>query len=468
MTAIRFVLDGRPTEVSGVDPNTTLLHWLRANGRTGTKEGCAEGECGACAVAFVEEAPDGKTRYRATDSCLVLLPSVHGRELVTAQGISAQGEALHPVQEEMARAGGSQCGYCTPGFVVSLFAEWHRDERGPMAEDSVEGNLCRCTGYRPIRDAVHTLSELRTKGARKGDVFRQRLARAAPGREALRYEGVGRAYHQPTQLEDALELLAREPSLPMIAGGTDLVCEVNQRGRRFEGLLSVEAIEELRRFEVKDDAYVIGASVTLSELEEYHAKGALPLMEALLPLFASGLVRARATLGGNVATASPIGDGPPVLLALDAEVVLAKKGGERIVPLDEFFLGYRKTALAPGELIRAIRIPRPLAATQRFYKVSKRRVDDISTVAAGFAIDRDPAGVVTRARLAWGGVFATPVRTKEAEAALVGKRLGEEVIEEAGRLALAKVTPIDDHRGSAAYRRAMVPSLLRKFLADEG
>ena len=473
---IRFRLNGEDIVATGVDPTTTLLHWLRARGLTGSKEGCAEGECGACAVAWVSRAPDGSTRYEAVNGCLILMPSVHGRELVSVEGIACEG-ALHAVQREMAEGGGSQCGYCTPGFVVSLFAEYHRATRGPLDPEAIAGNLCRCTGYRPIRDAADRLAQIRSRELAP-DAHRTRLAEAAPVEGPLSYaaqsNGTARSFHRPAKLSDALSLLARDPSLTVIGGGTDVVVEINQRHARHAGYLSLESLPELRRWEEHEDSLTIGAGVPLAEIEErlHHApalRAKLAMLAELLPLFSSRLIRTRATLGGNLGTASPIGDSPPVLLAYDAHVVLASAArGERTVPLEGFFTGYRKTLREPDELIVAVRIPLAGPGAQRFFKVSKRVMDDISTVAGAFVIERDAGQVVRRARLAWGGVAATPVRTKSAEAALVGRTLDASAIEAAQRAALSELSPIDDQRGSARYRRAMVASLIAKLGAELG
>jgi xanthine dehydrogenase small subunit len=473
---IRFRLNGREVEVAGVEPETTLLGWLRTSGLTGSKEGCAEGECGACAVAIVGTGPDGRTRYEAVNGCLVLLASVHGREVVSVEGIAsgvgpsgagADGAHLHPVQQAMAEAGGSQCGYCTPGFVVSLFAEYHRASEGPLDEESIAGNLCRCTGYRPIREAARKLATVRSSRTEADAAVRAaaRLTSPAPPAAPLAYAHAGKTLARPTSLAGALELLARDPALTVVTGGTDLVVEVNQRHARFGRMLVLDGIEELRTIRAGDAFLELGAGVPLAHLEEA-LHGQVPMLDQLWPLFSSRLIRTRATLGGNLGTASPIGDSPPALLALDAELVLASVRGERTVPIADYFTGYRRTLRAPDELVRAVRIPRPLARIQRFYKVSKRRMDDISTVAAGFAIDTDASGAITRARLAYGGVAATPVRARRAEAALLGRSLDLASIRAAREAAAAELSPIDDHRGSARYRRAMIGSLLEKLVAD--
>ncbi|MCB9596549.1 MAG: xanthine dehydrogenase small subunit [Sandaracinaceae bacterium] len=462
MSSLRFTLNGREIDASGADPNTTLLLWLRERGWTGTKEGCAEGECGACAVVLVRRGSDGGARYVPVNSCLFLLASAAGQEILTVEGVAAG--ALHPVQRAMVELGGSQCGYCTPGFVMSLFAEYYRPGRAEEGFDleSIAGNLCRCTGYRPIREAGRGLPMIAD-----GDAHADRLSRPAPASEPVDYALGARRYFRPTSLAEATALYAAHPDAKVVCGGTDLVVEMNQRLRRFETILSLEAVEELSGFDDGDDALVIGAAVPLSEIEARIGDDP-PILAALFPLFSSRLIRNRATLGGNLATASPIGDSPPALLALGAEVVVAGPSGERTIPIAELFTGYRQTALAPGELIARVRIPKPYPSIGRFYKVSKRVHDDISTVAAGFALDLDASGTVRGARLAYGGVAATPVRATAAEQALVGKPFSREAIEDAKAKAATAFTPMTDQRGSAAYRAAMVTSLLDKLWADTG
>ncbi len=454
--AFSFTLNGEVVEIDGVDPNTTLLQWLRNRGLTGTKEGCAEGECGACAVAWVREDAAGRTRYQPLNSCLLLLGACADREIVTVEGI-ARGDALHPVQQAMVDQGGSQCGYCTPGFVVSLFAEYYRPGRDAYDPEAIGGNLCRCTGYRPIRDAARSLGK-----PAADDPFQTRLARGAPALSSVSYAADGRRFFRPRSLADALSLWQANPDALIVAGGTDLVVEANQRYKRWETLISLDGVAELAEMDERADAIRIGAGVPLSSVED-RVRGKLPMLEQLLPLFSSRLIRNRATLGGNLATASPIGDSPPALLALDAQVELASAAGARTLPIAELFTGYRKTALRAGELIRAIVIPLPLPDATRFYKVSKRIFDDISTVAAGFSLRLDADGTIRAARLAFGGVAATPARALEAENALIGEHWDRAAADKARALLAGAFQPLDDHRGSAQYRSAMVLSLFDKF-----
>lgn len=466
MNGISFTLNGQRVTVEGADPHTSLLQYLRSVGLTGAKEGCAEGECGACSVVMVREGPDGSARYVVVNSCLLLLPLAADQEIWTVESLARSGE-LHPVQEALAQAGGSQCGYCTPGFVMSLFAEYYRPDRAEFDPEALSGNLCRCTGYRPIRDAARSLG-----APAAGDAFLERLAQPAPEVERLMYEDRPRPtgadstrLFRPTTLAELFALLQAEPQAQLVAGATDLGVEVNQRARRWPVLISLEAVPELRSVTHTADCVEMGAGLTLSELEE-RLGDRIPLLAELFPLFASRPVRNRATLGGNLATASPIGDAAPVLLALGAQVRMVSAAGERLVPLEQFFIGYRRTALAPGEVIAGVRVSLPLPQQSRFYKVAKRQRDDISTVAAAFAIDLGSDGRVARARLAYGGVAATPVRARGAEAALLGRRWDEEAVREAQAALAEEIRPLSDHRGSAGYRKAVAGSLLHKFFVE--
>ena len=453
-----FLLNGRTARLDGVPANTTLLEYLRAHGLTGAKEGCAEGECGACAVAMV--APAGnRSRYRAVNSCLLFLPAVAGQEIYTVEGL-ARGQSILEPQSAIAQAGGSQCGYCTPGFVVSLFAEYYRPQRtGPCDPHAMGGNLCRCTGYRPLRDAALSLN------AAPSDAFRQRLDRPAPPLAPIAVESGGLRFERPTSLADCLSLLQAHPQARLVAGATDLAVERNLRGRRWPMLISLEALAELRHFTETGDAIEIGAGLTLAELEERWTSAPAALRQ-WFALFASPLIRNRATLGGNLATASPVGDAAPLLLALGAKVRLAGSRGLRSLPLRDFFTGYRQTALRPAEILAAISIPKPLPARLAFYKASKRALDDISTVAAAFALDVDSAGRIARARAAYGGVAATPVLLDDFTRALLHRSWDQYAVRSGQQAVAEALSPLSDHRGSAAYRLALAQSLIEKFWVE--
>ena len=431
-----FTLNSQRIAVDGVAPQTTLLDYVRGRGLTGAKEGCAEGECGACAVLLVRDGPHG-TRYMPVNSCLVPLPMVAANEVLTVEGLAEKGQ-LSEVQCAMAEGGGSQCGYCTPGFVVSMFAEYYRREDRPADIESLTGNLCRCTGYRPIRDALLSL------GSPPEGQHLVRLRYPAPQPKEVFYTTNCGRFSRPETLSKCFDLLKADPDARLVGGNTDLGVLTNLGGERFRHLVSVENVDELREFREDAEAVEIGAGLTLSEIGERWTD-APPVIQKWLKLFASPLIRNRATLGGNLATASPIGDSAPLLLALDAEIRLASSDGLRALPLVAFFAGYRRTVLKRAEVIVSVRIPKPLPVITRFYKVAKRSVDDISTVAAGMAIWRD------RTRLGFGGVGPTPLVAAGAD------------FESAARLAMRNLTPISDHRGSAAYRSAVAENLIEQF-----
>ncbi|GAA5148840.1 FAD binding domain-containing protein [Nocardioides marinquilinus] len=472
----------RPLVVGGaVTPHTSLLDYLRELGLTGVKEGCAEGECGACSVMVARPAgPDSSdtsedgSRWTAVNACLPPAAALEGQEVVTAEGLGTP-VALHPVQHEMAVRGGSQCGYCTPGFVCSMAAEFYRADRRPgeAADGDAEhgangfdlhalsGNLCRCTGYRPIRDAAYALG-----APDETDPLARRLERPAPPAGATRVGDETAAFVRPATLDEALALLAERPDAVLVAGATDHGVEVNLRGLRPALAVGIDRLPELRGLDVRDEEVEIGAALTLSEVERGLA-GRVPLLASLMPQFASRLIRNAATLGGNLATASPIGDSTPVLLALESRLVLVSAQGEREVALADFFTGYRQTLRRPDELIRAVRVPLPMAPVTAFHKIAKRRFDDISSVAVAVALQVDD-GVVTRARVGLGGVAATPLRALATEAVLEGRPWSAETVDAAATVLGSEGTPIDDQRASAAYRAAMLGNALRRVWEEQG
>jgi xanthine dehydrogenase small subunit len=450
MSGFNFVLNGREVHVPEGHHNTTVLNFVRRYA-TGTKEGCAEGDCGACTVAVLE---DGA--YKAVNSCLVLLPSVAGLEVWTADGIGSSA-AMHPVQTAMASAGGSQCGFCTPGFVMSLFAEYHRDGRVKFDEDSLTGNLCRCTGYRPILEAGEKL-----ESPVPNDAFEHRKAQRLE-KASLEYAG----FHRPTTLKVALELRATHPKARLISGGTDVALEITTGFKTLPHLISLEAVPELLEWRESNGWLEIGAGVTLSRIES-ELRGQIPLLEQLMPWFASRQIRNRATLGGNIGTASPIGDAPVVLLALEAELVLSSTRGERVVALKDYFVGYRQTLLEPDEIIKTVRVPvgaQHAAPLQRMYKIAKRGYDDISSIMVAFHFELED-DVIKTARLAYGGVAAIPTRAYATETELIGQPWTRATLERAKAVLGLEFKPISDARASAAYRQKIIVNLLEKFWLD--
>jgi xanthine dehydrogenase molybdopterin binding subunit/xanthine dehydrogenase small subunit len=465
-----FTLNGKRVEVSGASTTMTLLDYLRTSGLTGSKQGCAEGDCGACTVAIVERDALGRPTYRGVNSCIALVPMFAGREVVTVEGLSKVGGKLHPVQSAMVDNYGSQCGYCTPGFVMSLFEGYYRPGcNGPRAiSDQLCGNLCRCTGYRPIRDAA--LGLISERSAVQADAFSERLKGSYSPSGALDYRVGTDRFLRPTSLAALFAAMGENPAATLLAGATEVGVDVTKKFKAFPFLISTDAVPELTTISKTDTHWRIGASATLTAIEDSVA-GEFPSLGKMIRVFAARQIRNRATLGGNLATASPIGDGAPVLLTLDAELVLASAAGERTVSISDFFVSYRKTLLAKGEIIREVLLPRPSATngTSRrsdFYKVSKRRELDISIVAAAFSVDMDSEGVVRRARIGYGGVAATPVRARKAEDALLGRRLAEAAADVALILA-AEFKPIDDVRAGAEFRRGLIVSLWEKFVSGD-
>lgn len=449
-----FLLNGESVDLVGAEPTQSLLRWLRGRRLTGTKEGCGDGDCGACTVVMVEADAAGRSRFVTVNSCLVPVGVLPGREVLTVEAL-AEGERLHPVQAALVEHGGSQCGYCTPGFVMSLFAGFHG---GELDDHTTEGNLCRCTGYRPIRDATTAL-RLHPREATRFDALldgpREPLGAAALGN-----------VHSPATLAAAIALKAQHPEAMLLAGGTDLGVNLSRHQAVAPVLIALDRIAELQQIEVTQERVRIGAGVSLTRIEKELA-GVFPALDELLPWFAARQLRNRATLGGNLGSASPIGDLEPVLMALDATLECAGPGGRRELGLDGFFLAYRKTARAADEIITAITIPRCKPRVQGFYKLAKRQTDDISIVAAAFAIERDAQGIVRHARLAYGGVAATPVRALEVEAMLVGVRLDAAVVASARAALIDAFTPLSDHRASADYRRALCGNLFAKFAREK-
>jgi xanthine dehydrogenase small subunit len=487
--ASQVTVNGEVLDLSGADPCTSALDWLRGRGFTGAKEGCAEGECGACAVMVARSDGAGGARWAAVNACLLPAGSLAGQEVVTSEGLGTP-EALHPVQHEMAVRGGSQCGYCTPGFVCSMAAEYYRadrrptevapvesatsvtaggdpldppshDDPGPNGFDlrAISGNLCRCTGYRPIRDAAFALGPPATD-----DPLARRRANPAPSARPTRVTGLAGRYERPADLAETLQLLGQHPDAVLVAGSTDWGVEVNLRGARTPLVIGIDRLEELRTLTRGPDHLELGAGLTLAELERDLA-GEVPLLAAVFPQFASPLIRNGATIGGNLATGSPIGDLAPALLALEASVVLHGATGDRVVPLEGYFTGYRQSVRRADELIRAVRIPLPLSEIAAFHKIAKRRFDDISSVSLGLAL-HVPDGVVERARIGVGGIAAMPLRATATEAALEGRPWTRETAVAASAVLREEGTPIDDQRASADYRRATLATSLLRLWAD--
>jgi xanthine dehydrogenase small subunit len=446
-TDIAFTLNGRHTMLPpGTSPTTSLLDWLRGPaGLTGTKEGCAEGDCGACTVVL--EAPDG-TR-RPVNACLTLLGQLHGRAVRTVEGLRGADGAPHPIQVAMAESDGTQCGFCTPGIVMSAWA--HAREGGEVHE-ALAGNLCRCTGYRPI---VEVFERLKDDG--------QPAPEAAPAASAS-FAAPGQVFHLPATLEDLLRLRAAHPAAWLLAGGTDLGLRVSDHREVPAEVICLLNVPELQAVAVEDAGLTLGAAVPYATLLDLCRREAgFAPFAALLARLGSRQILGLGTLGGNLGTASPIGDSLPPLVALGAVVRVASARGAREMPVEAFLTGYRTNALAPDEVIVAVRLLRPPAGAHfACEKISKRHDQDIATVGAALLV-REEAGVVAEARLAFGGVGATVIRAARAEAALLGRPFGAAEVAAAAEALAKDIAPLSDWRGSAAYRLAVAQGLLKRL-----
>ena len=473
---VRFLRRGRVVERRDFDPSETLLDHLRLRERAlGTKEGCAEGDCGACTVA-VGRLRDGRLAYEPVNACIQLLGMVDGTEVVTVDDLAPSRGPLHPVQQALVDAHASQCGFCTPGFVMSLFTLYHAGVPADRAtvNDWLAGNLCRCTGYRPIADAALACctGEADDAYAKCAPETARRLIALAEGGgggdgpDDL-FAGSKDAFFAAPATEDGLAALAaRHPDATIVAGATDVGLWITKQLRVLPRIVHTGRVASLREVREEADRVVIGAAATYAEAEP--ALRALdPDVGEMLRRLGSKQVRAAGTVGGNIANGSPIGDSPPVLIALGATIELRLRDARRTLPLEDFFLDYGRQDRAPGEILTRIVVPRPGPAEHfRCYKISKRFDQDISALLGAFRF-RIEGGRVVEARIAYGGMAATPKRARNAERAAVGLRLDEPATWPAAAEALAEdFSPIDDHRASAAYRMRVARALLVKALAE--
>ena len=462
---LRFVLGHRPHALPDVAPDRTLLDVLREDLRcTAVKEGCASGDCGACTVAVAEAEEGGRLHWRAINSCIRLAHSVEGMAVFTAEDIAGEGGRLHPAQRAMLECHGSQCGFCTPGFVMSLFA-LHRQRDGAAvsrgdALHALSGNLCRCTGYRPILDAAQTMHHWPDVPLDESGLLQQLKLLAQDG-WAPAADSASNFYATPTTLSELLRLRAAHPQALIAAGTTDVGLWVTKQHRRFGQIIDVTRVTELRRIERGAHSLSIGAAASLTEAFDALAESR-PQLKPFFDRFAGLPVRESGTLGGNVANGSPIGDSMPLLIALGATLVLASTRGERTLPIEDFYLAYRKTALAPDEVLARIEVPQPTPHEWlRADKISKRFEDDISAVCLAVALQVED-GVIHSARIGAGGVAAVPARAMQTEAALAGQPCAEATFDAAASVLEAEFKPLSDMRASSAYRRAVLGNLLRR------
>ncbi|ANT61957.1 xanthine dehydrogenase small subunit [Salipiger sp. CCB-MM3] len=468
---IRFLLNGRTVSLPQVPATQTLLDFLRLDRRlTGTKEGCAEGDCGACTV-LVGRLHEGALRYEAVNACIRFVASLDGCHVVTVEHLTGPDGALHPVQRAMVEHHGAQCGFCTPGIVMSLYALWMQTPQPSEAqvETALQGNLCRCTGYAPIIRAAVAVSEYGTPEAdhlmqERGRVAAELLA-FKDGRRVETGPDGDRAI-LPADLDDFADAYAAHPQATVIAGSTDVGLWVTKFLRPISPAIFIAHLDALKAVEVTEGAITLGAGVSYSEVQPLIAEH-LPHLQEYWNRIAGWQVRNMGTVGGNIANGSPIGDTPPVLIALGAEVTLRHGQTRRTLPLEAFFIDYGKQDRRPGEFVESIRVPLPSPATRcAAYKISKRRDEDISAVAAGISVSVE-GGVIQSARIALGGMAATPKRAGKAEAALLGQPWSEASFAAAARAMAEDFAPLSDWRASAGYRMRVAQNLLRRFFLEQ-
>ena len=465
---LTFLRRGRPVTLENVAPDRTLLEVLREDLHcTGTKEGCGEGDCGACTVVL-GEAVDGRLEYKAINSCIRLAHSVDGLAVWTVEDLANDDGELHPAQEAMVQCHGSQCGFCTPGFVMSLFGMYQNTRGGqgidrPRAQADLSGNLCRCTGYRPILDAAQQMGGLPVPaGCGVNEAATVTALKALPRKKDAT------AYLRPTALAELLQQRAAHPQAQVVAGCTDVGLWVTKMHKRFARVLDVTAVRELRRVERYPHHIAIGAAVTLTDAYAALVKDR-PQLNTFAQRFAGLPVRNSGTLGGNVANGSPIGDSMPLLIGLGASVVLmrwdAKRGAiaHRELLLEDLYTGYRTNVMRPDELLAWIKVPRPTAGESfKAYKISKRFDDDISAVCLAIRTTVKD-GVVQDVSIGAGGVAATPARARQTEAALRGQPWTADTVMAAVAALRAEFQPISDMRASAAYRQTVLGNLLQRY-----
>ena len=469
---VEFLLNGQLTQIdfhgsTKLKPTNTLLEYLRQNPNLqGTKEGCAEGDCGACTVVLVSPGKDETQKVKAVDSCLIFLPMLHGKAVITVEYIGSL-KQLHPVQKAMIDLDGSQCGYCTPGFIMSLYA-LHTNHKKPSREitmDALTGNLCRCTGYRSILEASQVATNYENSLALdlvENDLIELNRLKTYPIAILQEYQ----KYFQPNSLAEAIRLRNMYPSALLINGATDVALQVTKQDQLIPEIIDLSKVPELVKITTSNDAAIFGSGVTLEEVNQ-ESKEKLPALSECLKVFGSLQIRNLATIGGNIASASPIGDLLPILMAYGAKLELLSNDSQRIVPIREFITGYRKSQLKKNEIITNITVPIPKTASKiMWYKISKRRDLDISTVSGGFLLELDSTSKVIDVQLYYGGMAEQVKPALNTSNFLKGKLWAREIIDSAVLELDKDFTPISDARAEAIGRKIMGRNLLWKFWSD--
>jgi len=470
--AIRFILNGEDISLSSVRPTETLLDFLRLGRHLkGTKEGCAEGDCGACTV-LVGRLIDGGLRYETVNACIRFVGSLNGTHVVTVEHLAAGDGTLHPVQQAMVDCHGSQCGFCTPGIVMSLYGLWLANEKPGRAEieKALQGNLCRCTGYEPIVKAAEQVSLTRPSALfdplekTRADIIARLWA--MQGGETIVIHSEGGKLIVPGSVAALADVLAAEPKATVVAGSTDVGLWVTKQMRPLDPVVFINHLTELQTLTAGDDGIAIGAGVTYSQAFTAIARK-IPAFGRLIDRIGGEQVRNMGTIGGNIANGSPIGDTPPPLIALGATVRLRSAAGQRSLPLEDFFIDYGRQDRRRDEFVEGIFVPYPAAGSHfSVYKISKRRDEDISALLGAFHLTLDPAGTVADIRIAFGGMAATPKRARAVEAELIGKPWTEDTVLAARPAFDADFKPLTDWRATAEYRLLTAKNLLTRFYLE--
>jgi len=465
---IRFVQDGQIRELDTIDPTRTLLDFLRYDDtETGTKEGCAEGDCGACTVVL-GELINTKITYKAVNACIQFVAMLDGKELITVENLKSEDGSLHPVQQAMIEANGTQCGFCTPGFVMSIFAEMHGDNRADRSSinDVLAGNLCRCTGYGPIIDAAQSVALQSPSDhihARRA-VTQEILAELALD-DSLAIEGGGTRFFAPKTADELCKLRSEYPEATLLAGATDVGLWVTKQHQKLDTIVYIGKVADLKEITRTDHNVTVGAAVTYSQALQILGDEYADLGE-LVRRIASTQIRNSGTIGGNIANGSPIGDMPPALIALGARLNLQSRTGSRQIALEDFFIDYGKQDLKPEEFVKSVEFPKKSDKQQfKIYKISKRFDQDISALCGAFNLVLED-GKVKSVRICYGGMAGTPLRAFKTEQALVGQKWTMTVIEAALREMDKDYTPLSDMRASSDYRLLAAKNLLKKFFIE--
>ncbi|MBI4548963.1 MAG: xanthine dehydrogenase small subunit [Ignavibacteriae bacterium] len=473
-SSISFILDGKITSIDfgkapEIKPTTTILNYLRSlPTHKGTKEGCAEGDCGACTVVVGELGLDNRINYKSVDSCLVFLPMLHGKHLITVENLKTPSHELHPVQQTMVETSGSQCGYCTPGFIMSLFSLYKNKNKPSREEidDALTGNLCRCTGYRPIIEAAaKSCVHDRLDDFSNLEPITRNLLQSIP-KESLRIHTPQQLYLRPASLGEAITLKHQHPDAILVCGATDVALRVTKQHELLKEIIDLSDVSELKQITESDAELRIGAGAFLSDIMPVVLKP-FPALHDMLAVFGSQQIRNLATLGGNLDTASPIGDTLPVLIAYNARVILEGVNGRREFPVEDFITGYRTTRRKADEIITTIVLPKLDGRSWvKAYKVSKRKDLDIATLSGCFRLELDNHSAVKMITLAYGGMAERVKRATKTEQFLLGNPWNREAIENAMPLIDSDFTPISDVRGGAEFRRVAAKNLLLKFWSE--